>query len=47
MGGTLAIGWAMARSNRTVPVVVVDGDQNAQMSNMVNNLAEDYPPNLN
>jgi phosphonopyruvate decarboxylase len=47
MGGTLAIGWALARSNPGVHVVVVDGDQNAQMSNMINNLADDYPANLN
>lgn len=46
MGGTLAIGWAMARSNPDLEVVVIDGDQNAQMSNMKDHLADNYPENL-
>lgn len=46
MGGTLAIGWALARSNPDIEVVVVDGDQNAQMSTMKDNLRDEYPNNL-
>lgn len=46
MGGTLAIGYGMAISNRDIQVVVVDGDQNAQMSTMKDNLEANYPPNL-
>lgn len=46
MGGTLAIGWGIARSNPNIDVVVVDGDQNAQMSCMKDMLAADYPENL-
>lgn len=47
MGGTLAIGWALARSNPDIDVVVVDGDQNAQMSTMKDHLKLEYPENLN
>lgn len=47
MGGTLAIGWALARSNRDIEVVVVDGDQNAQMGTIKDNLKAEYPENLN
>lgn len=46
MGGTLAIGWALARSNPDIEVVVVDGDQNAQMTTMKDNLKAEYPENL-
>lgn len=46
MGGTLAIGWALARGCPDLQVVVVDGDQNAQMSGMKDHLWLDYPPNL-
>lgn len=47
MGGALAIGWALAKNNPHINVVVVDGDQNAQRSNMKDHLTIDYPPNLN
>jgi sulfopyruvate decarboxylase TPP-binding subunit len=46
MGGTLAIGWGLAKSNKNIEVVVVDGDQNAQMSSMKDHIADDYPENL-
>jgi hypothetical protein len=46
MGGTLAIGWSLARSRPDLEVVVVDGDQNAMMSGMKDNLLAEYPPNL-
>jgi phosphonopyruvate decarboxylase len=46
MGGTLAIGWGLAKSRPDLEVVVVDGDQNALMSAMKDQLAADYPPNL-
>jgi phosphonopyruvate decarboxylase len=46
MGGTLAIGWGLARSRPDLEVVVVDGDQNALMSGMKDQLAAEYPPNL-
>jgi thiamine pyrophosphate-dependent acetolactate synthase large subunit-like protein len=46
MGGTLAIGWGLAMSRPDVDVVVIDGDQNALMSAMKDQLAADYPPNL-
>lgn len=46
MGGTLAIAWALARSNPDIEVVVVDGDQNAQMSHMKDHLKTEYPDNL-
>lgn len=46
MGGTLAIGYGLARSNPNIRVIVVDGDQNAQMSNMKDHLTDYYPPNL-
>ena len=46
MGGTLAIGWALARSQPDLEVVVVDGDQNAQMSSMKDHLLANYPVNL-
>ena len=46
MGGALAMGWALARSNPDIEVVVVDGDQNAQMSTMKDNLKAEYPENL-
>jgi sulfopyruvate decarboxylase TPP-binding subunit len=46
MGGTLAIGWALARERPTLEVVVVDGDQNAQMGTMKDHLLQAYPPNL-
>lgn len=46
MGGTLAIGWALARLCPDLEVVVVDGDQNAQMSMMKDHLLLAYPANL-
>ncbi len=46
MGGTSAIGWALARERPGLEVVVVDGDQNALMSTMKDHLLVDYPPNL-
>lgn len=46
MGGTLAIGWGLAKARPDLEVVVVDGDQNALMSAMKEQLAADYPPNL-
>ena len=46
MGGTLAIGWALAHSRPDLEVVVVDGDQNAQMSSMKDHLLASYPVNL-
>lgn len=46
MGGTMAIAWSLARSRPDLEVVVVDGDQNAQMSAMKDHLLADYPPNL-
>lgn len=46
MGGGLALGWGMAKANPNVEVVVVDGDQNAQMGKMHEVLANDYPANL-
>jgi phosphonopyruvate decarboxylase len=46
MGGTLAMGWALATKCPSLPVVVVDGDQNAQMSAFHENLAAEFPPNL-
>jgi phosphonopyruvate decarboxylase len=46
MGGTLAIGWALAKCRPDLDVVVVDGDQNAIMSCMKDQLSADYPPNL-
>lgn len=46
MGGTLAIAWGLAKSRPDLEVVVVDGDQNALMSQMKDHLAGDYPSNL-
>lgn len=46
MGGGLALGWGMAMSNPDIEVVVVDGDQNAQMGKMTEILANNYPSNL-
>lgn len=46
MGGTLAIGWSLARSRPDLEVVVVDGDQNAQMSTMKEHLLLWRPANL-
>jgi len=46
MGGTLAIGWGLATSRPDVEVVVIDGDQNALMSAMKEQLRADFPPNL-
>lgn len=46
MGGTLAIAWGLAKARPDVEVVVVDGDQNALMSQMKDHLASDYPSNL-
>lgn len=46
MGGGLAIGWGLAKSNPDIKVVVVDGDQNAEMGKMHEILANDYPDNL-
>ena len=46
MGGTLAIGWALARCRPDLEVVVVDGDQNALMSAMKDHLLIDDPANL-
>ncbi len=47
MGSSLAIGWGIATSRPDLSVVVVDGDQNAQMSCMKDHLTAHYPPNLN
>lgn len=46
MGGTLAIGYALAWLKPELDVVVVDGDQNAQMSCAKDHLANFYPKNL-
>ncbi|MFM1824000.1 MAG: hypothetical protein RI967_2266 [Planctomycetota bacterium] len=46
MGGTLAIGWGLARSRPDLEVVVVDGDQNALMSAMKDQFATERPANL-
>jgi|694.fasta_scaffold130538_2 phosphonopyruvate decarboxylase len=46
MGGTLAIGWSLACSRPDLEVVVVDGDQNAQMSAMKDHLLQWSPANL-
>lgn len=46
MGGTLAIGWSLAKCRPDLEVVVIDGDQNALMSTMKPHLWSDYPPNL-
>lgn len=46
MGGGLAIGYGMAISNPRLEVVVVDGDQNAQMGLMDRVIENNYPPNL-
>ncbi len=46
MGGTLAIGWGMAKANPDLNVVVIDGDQNAMMGKMTEILDHDYPNNL-
>lgn len=46
MGGSLAVGWGMAKANPDLNVVVVDGDQNAMMGKMHEILASDYPDNL-
>jgi phosphonopyruvate decarboxylase len=46
MGGTMAIGWGMAKSNPDMEIVVVDGDQNSEMGKMHEILAQDYPENL-
>lgn len=46
MGGTLAMGWALARRRPELEVVVVDGDQNAQMSTFKDALSADHPQNL-
>ncbi|MFM7547441.1 MAG: thiamine pyrophosphate-binding protein [Cyanobacteriota bacterium] len=46
MGGTLAIGWSLACSRPDLEVVVVDGDQNAQMSSMKDHLPHRSPANL-
>ncbi len=46
MGGGLAIGWGLAKSNPDIKVIVVDGDQNAEMGKMHEILANDYPDNL-
>ncbi len=46
MGGTLAIGWSLARSRPDLQVVVVDGDQNALMSTMKDQFAAERPANL-
>gem|GEM_PF-3591497 len=46
MGSSLAVGWGLATSRPDLEVVVVDGDQNAQMSCMKDQLCAHYPPNL-
>ncbi|MFM7449812.1 MAG: hypothetical protein ACKO24_14610 [Leptolyngbyaceae cyanobacterium] len=46
MGGTLAIGWSIAKCRPDLEVVVIDGDQNALMSTMTPHLWLDYPLNL-
>lgn len=46
MGGTLAIGWGLANALPNLEVVVVDGDQNALMSTMKDQLLATYPDNL-
>ncbi len=47
MGGSLSIGYTLAMLQSGVNVVVIDGDQNAQMSCMKDHLFSDYPLNLN
>ncbi len=46
MGGSLAIGYILALQKPTLSVVVIDGDQNAQMSCMKDHLFSTYPNNL-
>lgn len=46
MGGGLAIGWGAAMSEPDLEVVVVDGDQNAEMGKMHEIIANNYPDNL-
>lgn len=46
MGGTLAIGYGLARSRPDLEVIVVDGDQNASMSCMKDHLQAMPLPNL-
>ena len=48
MGGTAAIGYGMAVANPDIDIVVIDGDQNWEMSTMHIVLADSrkYPPNL-
>ncbi len=46
MGGTLGMGWAIATTHPDLDVVVVDGDQNAQMSTFKDALSADHPANL-
>lgn len=47
MGGTSAIAWGIAKSNRNIEVVGVEGDQNFMMGKMHEHLgAGDYPDNL-
>lgn len=46
MGSSLAVAWGLATSRPDLEVVVVDGDQNAQMSTMKDQLCAQYPPNL-
>jgi len=46
MGGTRAIGWQLARMQPGLEVVVVDGDQNAEMSTIKDHLVEERPQNL-
>ncbi len=46
MGGTMAMGWSLAKCRPDLEVVVVDGDQNAIMSCMKDQLFHDYPTNL-
>ena len=46
MGGTMALGWGLATVRPDLQVVVVDGDQNALMSTMKDQLQVEYPANL-
>lgn len=46
MGGTLAVGWALATYAPHLEVVVVDGDQNAAMSTMKDHAHCAMPANL-
>ncbi len=46
MGGAMAIAWGIARNNPHIKVVAIDGEGNAEMSNMAVTLFQEYPDNL-